>query len=213
MKHSIFLLLLFLFSCEKSSQNSSFAKKEPPKDVPISKISSKENINDSLWFQYYRRENPNFRKENFKLEQTFPIPFQETTVTILNKKGFHEIYKAFLVFNESKTKYIDFDSYQWFPNSDGSISFEADQQIVLVDYVHKNARQIAFFGPSYWIEEAYWKSDSVAVLMGNSYEKVPFIFEYDFTKNMTKYFKYPDTLQFEMPYSKIRWRSKGIRVD
>ncbi len=116
-------------------------------------------------------------------------------------------------FNESKSKYVDFDSYQWFTGPDGYAGFEADQQVVLVDMKKKEARQIAFFGPSYWIEDAYWKGDSAVVLLGNSYEKVPFILKYNFEKNEVQNFQYPDTLKIETPYFTMRLRSKGIKAD
>ena len=96
---------------------------------------------------------------------------------------------------------------------DGSASFEADQQIVLVDWKKKKAQHIAFFGPSFWIEEAFWKDDSEVFLLGNSYEKVPFIIEFNLAKNWKKYYKYSDTLKFETSYTNERLRSKGIKTD
>jgi len=213
MKQLTLLLIFFLLSCENKPKNNSDSEGEKQNKEIAKKIPEMGAATLNPWFQYYQKENPDFKRGNFKLEQTSPISFQKTSLPILNSKGFNEIYKPFLVFNESKSKYLDFDSYQWFPNADGSASFEADQQVVLVDYVKKEAKQIAYFGPSYWIEEAIWKGDSVAVLMGNSYEKIPFIFEYNFPKNTFNYFKYPDTLQFKTPYSEFRLKSKGINVN
>ena len=131
----------------------------------------------------------------------------------MNKKGFNEIYKPFLVFNQSKTQYLDFDSYNWFVDAHGNASFDADQQVVVVDLKNNTAKQIAFLGPSFWIEEAYWKGDSVAVLLGNSYDKVPFINVYNFKKNRMKYYEYPDTLRFKTTYSTIRLRNRGIKAE
>lgn len=213
MKGFNFLLLLLLFSCEKK-ENPVLEKDtgdyEVNRTAPTKPVDSL-MLND--WFQYYHKENPDFSPEKFVLQQTSPISYTETSVIILNQKGFNEIYKPFLIFNESKDHYLDLDSYQWFLGPDGSASFEADQQIVLVDYKNKEADQIAFFGPSYWIEDAYWKGDSVAVLLGNSYEKVPFKMEYNFKKGRVKNYKYPDTLKFEKPYSKFKLEKKGIKIN
>lgn len=165
------------------------------------------------WLSYYQADNPEFTKDKFRLTETNAITYSPSNVIALNQKGFNEIYKPFLVFNTGKTAYLDFDSYQWFLQPDGSAGFEADQQVVLVDFKKKEAKQIAFFGPSYWIEDAYWKGDSVAVLLGNTYEKVPFMMKYNFTKNEVQHFEYPDTLKIETPYSKIRLRSKGVKVE
>ncbi len=213
MKGLQFLTLLLLFSCEKK------VKKNPERNVDKPKVenTTTATANDSIdlfpWFQYYQKENADFTSASFNLKQTSPISFQNSSISILNEKGFNEVYKPFLIFNKSKNKYLDFDSYQWFLQPDGSAGFEADQQVVLVDYKKKDARQIAFFGPSYWIEDAYWKGDSVAVLLGNTYEKVPFMMKYNFNKNEVQHFEYPDTLKFDIPYSKVRLRNHGIKVE
>lgn len=213
MKAPVFLLLIIVISCEKKTKSESLLK-----DKNETSIQSKPNVSQDLftstsWFLHYQKDNPDFNREKFSLEETAPIQFHETSVVILNEKGFKKVYKPFLIFNESKSKYIDLDSYHWFPNSDDNASFEADQQIILVDYLKKEAQQIAYFGPSYNIEHAYWKGDSIAVLLGNSYEKVPFIFEYNFPSNTFKYFKYSDTLQFTVPYSEVRLKGEGINLN
>ncbi|MEC5158769.1 hypothetical protein [Chryseobacterium sp. MP_3.2] len=213
MKISVFILLIIVISCEKKTKSDSLLKDKNDTSVQIKPNVSKNLFSSSSWFKHYQEGNPDFKREKFSLEETAPIQYQETSVVVLNEKGFKEIYKPFLIFNESKSKYIDLDSYHWFPNSDGNASFEADQQIVLVDYFKKEAQQIAYFGPSYTIEDAYWKGDSIAVLLGNSYEKVPFIFEYNFPENTFKYFKYSDTLQFTIPYSEVRLKNKGINLN
>lgn len=210
MKDYAFLLLALLFSCDQ--------KPKPPANLTASKSKSAQitKQNDSSlkkWLQYYQSENPDFQLDNFKLKETSKISFRETSVAILNKQGFNETYKPFLVFNKSKDHYLDFDSYNWFLEADGTAGFEADQQVILVDLKQKKARQIAFFGPSFWVEEAYWKEDSVAVLLGNSYDKIPFKTEYNFLQNTVKYYQSADTLKFETPYFKMRLRKKGIKID
>ena len=213
MKGSIFLLLILLFSCEEKVKTADSQKLNKPKTETSSTIEENHILESQLWFQYYRTKNPSFQAKLFHLEETSTINYQKATISILNEKSFNKIYHPFLIFNENKNKYLDFDSYNWFLETDGSASYEADQQVVLVDLKKKTAKQIAFFGPSSWIEDAYWKGDSIAVLMGNSYEKVPFIMEYNFSKNLKKEFNYSDTLKFETSYSKIRMERKGIRVE
>lgn len=95
---------------------------------------------------------------------------------------------------------------------DGTAGFEADQQVALVNVNSNEAKQIAFFGPSYWIEDAYWKGDSAVVLLGNSYDKVPFVMKYNFDKNTVQNYQYTDTLKFEKNYSNIRLDKKGIKT-
>ena len=213
MKGLIFLLLLLLFSCDKKVKTNLSQNVELPQAEDAKESKSKDRLYNHPWFLYYQKENPEFNPKLFQFTQTSPITFRATTVKILNTKGFNEIYKPFIIFSESNDKYIDIDSYQWFLQPDGSAGFEADQQIVLVDYKKKTAKQIAFFGPSFWIEDAFWKGDSVAVLLGNTYEKVPFMMKYNFEKNKVQHFQYPDTLKIETPYSKMRLHSKGIKVE
>ena len=183
----------------------------------VTKVTAKpvEKLIDSTfqnWLTYYQIGNPDFAKEKFSLTETSPIIYNPSNVIVMNQKGFNEVYKPFFVFNQSKTAYLDFDSYHWILGKDGSASFEADQEIALVDLKTKTAKQIAFFGPSYRIEEAYWQGDSTAVLLGNTYEKVPFILSFNFVKNTKQHFQYPDTLKFEKPYSEVRLQKFGIRT-
>ena len=213
MKGFLLLILIILFSCEQKEKMDPVSNKQFQKVENTNDFEGNDMAYKHPWFDYYQRENPEFSPELFQLKQTSPISYQESSIFILNQQGFNEVYKPFLVFNESKGKYLDFDSYQWFVERDGSAGFEADQQVVLVDLKKKEANQIAFFGPSYWIEDAYWKGDSVAVLLGNSYDKIPFIMKFNFEKNKVQNFQYPDTLKIKTAYSKFRLRSKGIEVD
>ena len=213
MKVYLFLLLFLLFSCEQKVKDETVQKVNKPSVETSTSVAEKNRLESQPWFQYYQAQNPELKIDFFSLEETSPISYEKTNVKILNQKGFNEIYKPFLIFNESKDKYLDLDSYHWFLGADGSASFEADQQVVLVDLKNKNAKQIAFFGPSFWIEDAYWKGDSIAVLLGNTYEKVPFFMEYNFENNTKKYYKYSDTLKFETSYSKVRLKNKGINTD
>lgn len=213
MKSLHILLLLILFSCSEK-QKPSNAASTPQSSGTIIKEKKVEKPDSALiaWFEFYYKENPGFDADKFVQTSSSAITYSPSPVAILNSKGFNEIYKPFFVFNKSGTKYIDFDSYQWFVAKDGSASFEADQQVALVDLKEKTALQIAFFGPSYRIEEAFWKGDSTAVLLGNSYEKVPFMMKFNFQKNTVQHFQYSDTLKFERPYSQMRLQKFGIRT-
>lgn len=213
MKNYNFLILILFFSCEQKVETGSNVNSANSNTTIPLKIPKEEDSILTAWSQYYQKENSNFKSELFQLKETFPISYRESSVDILHQKGFNEIYKPFLVFNESRDHYLDFDSYNWFIDPNGNAGYEADQQVVVVDLEKKSAKQIAFFGPSFWVEDAYWKSDSVVVLLGNSYEKIPFKMEFNFKTNKAKNYIYPDTLKFETPYSKIRLRSKGIKVE
>lgn len=118
-----------------------------------------------------------------------------------------------MVFNATKTKYIDFDSYYWHLDKYNEVSFEADQQVNLIDMERKTKQQIGFFGPSFTIENAFWKGDSIVVLLGNTYEKVPFKVKYNLQSGKQTFYQSKDTLQFEKPYFKERLRQQGLKVE
>ena len=213
MKVSIFLLLFLLFSCEQKSHIIPIQKMEKQKSEISDNFQTDELFTSQPWFQYYQKENPNFKPELFQFQEKTIISKTESSAIILNEKGFDTIYKPFFIFNESGTQYLDFDSYNWFVDSDGNAGFDVDQQVDLVDMKKKKAERIAFFGASYWVEDAYWKGDSIAVLLGNTYDKIPFIIRFNFDQNTRKLYKYSDTLQFETDYSTIRLKRKGIKID
>ena len=208
-----FLLAIFtLFSCEQKDTTTQDVIKNEEKKVRTTKSTSLEEISSTEWFQYYKSLNLNFRAERFQLQTTSEINYQSSNVITVNQKNFDKVYLPFLVYNKSKTQYLDFDSYQWVLLEDGSAAFEADQPIALINVNNNEARQIAFFGPSYWIEDAYWKEDSAVVLLGNSYDKVPFVMKYNFDKNTVQNYKYTDTLKFKTNYTNIRLNKKGIKT-
>ncbi|KIA83117.1 hypothetical protein OA84_06080 [Kaistella solincola] len=213
MKGYILLLFLVFFSCEKQEKSQNSKVTEKPATTKNSQKSTPNFLETTDWFKYYKEKNPAFSAEKFTIQQTSPLSYGETSVKILNEKGFNEIYAPFFIFNESKDHYLDIDSYHWIISPDGYAGFEADQQIVLVDVKKKEAKQIAFYGPSFRIEDAVWKGDSVAVLLGNSYEKVPFKVEFNFPKNQVKNYQYSDTLKFDVPYSEVRLEKRAIKIN
>ena len=214
MKRLVFSLIILLFSCsDKQEKEPTSAMPEKTKNHVTEKKSEPQNTVLNSWLSHYRKTNPDFEVEKFTVSGKSEITYYPSNMRVLNEKGFNEIYKPFLVFNESKTHYLDFDSYQWAIAADGRASFEADQEVALVDYQNKTAQRIAFFGPSYNVEDAYWEGDSVAVLLGNSYEKVPFIMKYNFKKKTVESLQYSDTLKFDVPYAKVRLKKFGIKTE
>ncbi len=213
MKYAFFLITFLLISCNDTSPKSS--EKSAAKNIKSDTIVPKEQRPMALtrWLTHYQSNNPTFNEEKFTSTEVSPIAYSESKTIILNEEEFNEIYKPFLIFNKNGNFYLDIDSYKWEVANDGNISFEADQEVSLVDYRMKTARRIAFFGPSYTVEEAYWKGDSVAVLLGNSYEKVPFMLKFNFKNNTQEYFSTKDTLQFETSYYETRLKKMGLKLN
>jgi len=211
MKLSIIFLLFLILSCDKKQENTSVKEINQEIIVKNEKLSADDIDLSNPWFQFYQKENPNFKQELFELHQTSPITYHKSSILPLNEKGFDKVYYPFLIFDESKNLYIDFDSSNWICDDAEHVYFEVDQQVVLVDLKKKKSNQIGFFGSSSWIEDGYWKGDSVAVLLGNGYDKKPFILKYNFKKNMLKNYKYLDTINSKTSYSIFRMKSKGLK--
>ena len=212
MKLYLLLATFALFSCEQKNTPAENLKKMEEKKEFSPNSGPLEEISSTDWFQYYKSLNSNFQAERFQLQTTSKINYQSSNVITVNQKDFDKVYLPFQIYNKSKTQYLDLDSYQWFLMEDGTAGFEADQQVALVNISNNKAKQIAFFGPSYWIEDAYWKGDSAVVLLGNSYDRVPFVMKYNFDKNTVQNYQYTDTLQFKTNYSNIRLNKKGIKT-
>ena len=214
MRKLIFCLILTVGCSEKkteSAPDNSFTKQKD--SVQTEKIPVADNIVLNAWETYYQQQNPDFSFQKFSRKSENAITRLPSSDRTVLDADFDEVYKPFLVYSPDSTKYVDFDSYQWNIDSDGFAGFEADQKVVLVDLQKKTAEQIAFFGPSFWIEDGFWKNNKEVVLLGNTYEKVPFYISYDLERNVQQFFQYSDTLNFETPYSAVRLRSKGVKTE
>lgn len=205
-------LLLLIISCTDKKETRIPRPQDEATQHDVKQPIKKQDSAFASWLEYYQNENPTFAENNFMLTSTSQISYDPSNVVVMNTKGFNEIYRPFFVFNESRTNYLDFDSYHWSVAKDGNASFNADQQVALIDMKKKTAVQISFFGPSYTVEEAYWKGDSAAVLLGNSYEQVPFMMKFNFRKNTVQHYQYPDTLKFDQPYYRVRLQNLGIKT-
>jgi len=210
MKYVFLLIFLFVIGCTESSKTASHT---PPRS--LKKTSVRNTVVDpvSPWFQFYLNENPSFDNSKFYLKNISVLPSAPTSISILSDKKFDEIYKPFLVFNSDSSRYLDFDSYHWFADEDRVAGFEADQQLVLVDLKKDRARQLMFTGPSFLIEDVYWKGDSAAVVLGNSSDRIPFASVFNFNKNQQRNYGYPDTLRYKKSYYEKRLNDKGIKTD
>ncbi len=206
---SLLAVGILLCSCNKKNDQVSTTDHV---SVTIDTATNSEPEALQRWIEFYKTTAPDFSIDKFSPAESSEINFSKGYVPGNFDSGFNPIYEPFLIYNESKTKYLDFDSYHWQLDGKGVPGFEADQQVNLVHIPEEKVEQIGYFGPSFRIEEGYWKGDSIAVLLGNTYEKVPFYIKYDFRKNTKQHFQYPDTLQAERSYFYHRLAEKGLKT-
>ena len=119
-------------------------------------------------------------------------------------KNFNPVYKNYLVYNPDSTKYIDFDSYKWDYNKKKGLQIGADQEIALVNIPEKKVERILFYGPSFWVENAYFKNDSVIVLLENSRDGNPGYQEINLNTDSSQYYLYPKGVKNPTEYLKNR---------
>lgn len=126
---------------------------------------------------------------------------------------FDSIYSKFLVYQNNKEKYIDFDSYNWIANQEGNLIFSPDQEINLVDLKNKSVHRLAFRGPYQWVENVFWQKDSLLVLLENNYKRQPVISMLDLKKKTVVTFTYHQPLNFDSDYFKLRFKKMGCFIE
>lgn len=162
------------------------------------------------WLSYYKTTiDSTLNFNNFTLQAIDTIMPMKGSVYGIFDSDFDKIYQPFLIFNSKKDKYIDLDSYHWrIDKSSNDLIYEADQEVNLVDIPNKTVTRIAFLGPSYLVEDAFWQNDSVVVLLQNSYDNVPSINMININTYQQKSYMYNDTLKTKSNYHKHRILSK-----
>lgn len=204
------LVLILVWSCD-------FKPEPQPIDTPLpdevqsetmdtqkAEAYAKSALKQSQWESYYQEKMDDFAKEDFKKENAFKIERSPSTVTPIWEEKFNPIYKEFFSYNADSTKYIDIDSYKWSIDEQGELSIAPDQEIALVNIPEKKVERILFYGTSFWVEDAYFKNDSVIVLLENSTDKIPAYQEINLNQNTSKYYIYKKALDFDSDYYKNR---------
>lgn len=212
MKPITIIVLLSVVSCSKKMpQPIADNTKKKSQQAAIFKDNSVDSVYKN-WLTYYVNHDKHFRPDAIKKfgESGFDAD-REGSIVAVYDHDFDKIYTPFLVYNPSKTKYLDFEN--WVLADDGTPGFDVDQELNLVDLKAKKVRKIAFYGSNSWVEDAYWKNDSVFVTLGNSYDKVLSKIEYNLNTHKKVGYQFVDTLNFVSEYTKERLKSRGIKTE
>lgn len=158
------------------------------------------------WKNYYQSEvDSTFNVNKFEFSSEDSLHIIPSNILATFDSAYNNVYSPFLIYNSSKTKYIDLDSYQWSLHPvTNEIVWEADQEINLVDLIDKNVSRIGFLGPSFTVEDAFWQNDSIVILLQNSYDRVPSIQKINFKSAKKFNYIYTDTLVKSSQYQKLR---------
>lgn len=169
-----------------------------------------ENTTLEDWIIYYQTDIDSFfTLEKFELYSEIQLNKIKGTIYGVYDEMFDETYRNFLIYSPDKKRYIDIDSYQWsLDKNRKDLLFEPDQEINLVDIPNETVWRIAFLGPSYWVEDAFWENDSIVFLLENSYDKMPSITQINLNSEKMIKFKYQDSLKIHSEYTKHRILNK-----
>lgn len=201
-------ILIFCFGCkQKDEENSKIEMEENPFQT-FSENESEAVIKDTHsnmvnWKDYYKSLDADFELNKFKLDDKHKLETMPGSVSALYDQDFDEKYEPFLIYNSTKEMYIDMDSYSM-TFEDDDVNFEPDQEINVVNIPKKTVTRIGFYGPSYWVEDAFWKDDHTVILLENNDEKVPMIVEINLKSHEVTRYVYSDTLKNNSDYAKQR---------
>ena len=215
MKTVVFSLIAFIFfnSCIEFNRNRDTMDEKSGALQPDKKKQNFSVQPDSVltqWINYYKQKKPDFSLAGFKWCSTDSLMMMPGHVLGNFDREFDTIYTDFLIFNPSKSLYLDFDSFNWSLDKNGTPSFAVDQEIDMVDVEGRTVNRIGFNGPSYWAEDAFWVDDSTIVLLQNNYEKRPEIIRFRLKDWKKDVFRYTDTLPFQTDYARFRIRQKKL---
>lgn len=190
---------LIIFSCTEKKKINIKSVETEKKYADISNI---KHLTLNNWSAYYKTYIDSFfNLNNFILESENTIQKTEGSVYATFNEQFDTVYTGFLIYSPNKQKYIDIDSYQLsIGKTTNELLFEADQEINLIDLVDQKVWRIAFFGPSYWVEDALWQNDSIVLLLQNSYNQIPAVQKININTLKQYTYTYNDTLTKKSHY-------------
>ncbi len=214
---------IFLFSCsDKKDENianedlqemDSIEYAEEPQSEASTLSDLETDATFKNWLKFYQSSDTSLSAGNFNLEQINKLELQPGNIAGNFDPEFNKVYEPFLIYNPSKTFYLDIDSYNWDLDDEGVAQFEADQEVNLVNLSDKTVSRVAFFGPSHWVDDALWVSDSIFILLQNNSENQPEVSTYNLKENSVFLFQHSTQLQTgDKTYTHSRLEKKGVKT-
>jgi len=219
----LLIFSFFTFSCsdkkdesvaDETIGNSDSIRYAEPETEKSALANLNSNTTFQNWLKYYQSADKSFSMGNFNLEESKKLEMQPGNVAGIFDSTFDKTYEPFLIYNPSKTFYLDIDSYNWTKDKEGNALFEADQEINLVNLKEKTVNRVAFFGPSYWVDDAFWVSDSIFILLQNNDENIPEITTYNLKDNSVFLYRNDEPIQkTDSSYTQSRLEKKGVKMN
>lgn len=160
------------------------------------------------WLAHYDSSGKIVCPQRFKKVEEAHSQFMPGTVKGVFDSGFNSVYEPFFRYSKDNEQYIDFDSYNLSIDSEGNPQMEADQEVNVVNLRLKTVTRIAFRGPSQWVEDAYWKNDSVVCLLENSEDGKLRLTQIHLLSGLTRTMEYTGSVNDQHAYSERRLEEK-----
>lgn len=216
MRFFVLFVCIYLVSCSvKTNEDTKIQTVEKHTKEKLPKLNIDESQYPTLenWLNSYRKNDAAFHLSQFIFSNSITLGKLPGNIYGTFDEEFDPIYSDFLIYRNDKKQYIDMDSYNWFVDDNNTAGFEIDQEINWVNIEEKKIYRIVFRGSSEWVEDVFWKNDSVVFLLENNYYKCPKITSINLSSGKGQQFVYNDTLAFTSTYTKERLAKKGILLD
>lgn len=165
----IFLLLLFPYcSTPTSSTLENNQTSQTYSEIAVMDDSLSESLhhNCSLWLNSWER---GLKTDSFALVRSYTSTLSTDWEEFdISEKDFSD-YWDMIYYSPNGSYAVDLYSYNLILNKKGAeihAVLDADIQIYLIDIAHHQRVPILFLGPTASIDDGYWLSDSIVVLVG-----------------------------------------------
>lgn len=191
-----FVFLIILLSCV--FLGCSNGSNDNPKKINKGDIIFEESTNDSInlpnevldWVEEWKRVNPNFAIDSFKIYNIGPIEY----ILSSNYEKFedYDIYNQLFSFSSDSSKYVDIYSYNTVLSKEENKTvaiFDVDAEASLVDIINKKKHRLLFLGSMGSFDDIYWINEDEFVIVG---------FHEDFSSHLNKTAYFPDIWHYNL---------------
>jgi len=166
------ILSLTQYSCSTCSSSKSFSDSEKTLTEDTNRVmmdaalSEKLQQNCGLWLNSWGR---GLETDGFALVRGYTSPLSTDWEEFdISGKDFSD-YRDKIYYSPNGSYALDLYSYSLILNKKGAeihAVVDADIQVYLIDIPHHQRRPVLFLGPTASIDDGYWLSDSIVVLVG-----------------------------------------------
>lgn len=192
--------MIFLFACNDSDDVKTAADNSAGPDTAVEETDGESTIEQSFssLFTYLKSQDSSFMPDRFtesegaRLSGMKALPIEDNTTA----------FAVYFIYNSDSSLAIDLYSNNYIlSKTEGRETLQRggpDTQVDLIDLKHKTERRLLFTGPSVYILDAKWASDSAIMIAGaeeiNGGRVKPVLWKINLPDSTMQLYSYPDTL-------------------